>query len=566
MFRTLQFVFFLSLFLKLTPSVLAQKLVNQALIDSLQKALQNAVQRNDVRQQALLLQDLAFEKVRMGNFSTSIEDAQRSSNLLDSLGLHNESARNYRTTAMAYNALGNHEKAFYYAQNVLKIAEDIHDEALKAEALTICGIFSDAKSDFRAALRYYEESYKICLKLKDEEGILSQILNIADTQQSLGNGEEALRGANQLISISELKKDSNNLAYGYAIQSSAYLLLKQPKLAAIALKKFENLFEKMQTETDTKQLTAKLKAQVAAANGDFRTAYWAQVEYHTLDSLVKSKEQTERFGQMEISYETKKKDQINLQKQAEIDQKSKIQTGLIFGLASVLGLLGFIFYQNKNIKTKNALLTTQSNQLETMIKEIHHRVKNNLEIINSLLNMQGFQSDDPSVKTSLKEGQSRIKSMALIHNKLYENDNLAKIDFQEYTTELAKTIIATFKKQAEINLTVQAQGVTLDIDTAVPLGLIMNELITNSMKYAYNDVEKGLLSIDILQEKNKNYVLTIMDNGRGLSPDFDIQKAKSLGLRLVQSLVKQLSGVLSIEKPLNTEGVVFRIQFKEAVW
>ena len=470
--------------------------------------------------------------------------------------------------------LDRHEEALQYYEEALETVKLIE----KNPSLSMI----DKQTDMFAINSFcYTSLAKAYFKLKKDNNLIENTIARAESNalkvDSFVAGDVWILEIEYLISKGDFKKANTVLSYieRLKIKYSDYFLEADWAADALYFKAFllkeEGRFEDAKTllkecitqNEKAKDITSlsktyKLLSEIYHHTNEDGEAYAAQSKYIFYNDSLRKKSEFLTINNLEAQYQNQKK-------QGEIDQKNAVQKWLISGILGLIVLLGFIFYQNRSIKTKNALLAQQADQLATMMKEIHHRVKNNLEVINSLLNMQSFQSLDPSVKETLKEGQSRIKSMALIHNKLYQNDNLAKIDFQDYATELAKSIISTFKIKKEIDLAVQAEGITLDIDTAVPLGLILNELITNSMKYAYNDVEKGLLNISISQLKDKEYTLKVSDNGKGMSPDFDIQKAKSLGLRLVQSLTKQLSGVLNIEKPLNTEGVVFNIQFREAI-
>lgn len=193
---------------------------------------------------------------------------------------------------------------------------------------------------------------------------------------------------------------------------------------------------------------------------------------------------------------------------------------------------------------------------ESLLKEIHHRVKNNLQIIASLLYLQSGKFDDDDYKKVLEEGQGRVRSMALIHQKLYENDDLKSIPFEDYLQELVSEIRASFG-MSNIQLHIAAENVFFDVDTAVPLGLIVNELATNSFKYAFEQKESGSFSIN-LKEVAGQYVLTINDDGVGIPPTIDIRKTKSLGLRLVRMLSQQLEGDFKIE---NREGTSYQLKF-----
>ncbi|AFY82184.1 PAS domain S-box protein [Oscillatoria acuminata] len=202
---------------------------------------------------------------------------------------------------------------------------------------------------------------------------------------------------------------------------------------------------------------------------------------------------------------------------------------------------------------------------EVLLKEIHHRVKNNLQIIHSLLKLQSSYTKDPQALQMFRDSQNRIRSMALIHELLYRSHNLASINFAEYinqlTTNLLRAYNITVHSQPEILINVDA--IELGIDTAIPCGLMINELITNAFKYAFVDGFKGRISIDFHKDGSDTYELKIADNGVGLPADLDFRNTESLGLKLVCNLTRQLDGEISLDR---SQGSCFTIRFQELTY
>jgi len=205
-------------------------------------------------------------------------------------------------------------------------------------------------------------------------------------------------------------------------------------------------------------------------------------------------------------------------------------------------------------------LKTSLQEKEIMLKEIHHRVKNNLQVISSLLNLQSMYNDDEKSISMFKESRDRVKSMALIHEKLYQSKDFAHIDFADYLKRLVTGLINTYdSKEKPINLYFQVEETYLGIDQAVPCGLIVNEIITNAMKHAFIESGEGEISIGLTIKDDDCIEITIKDNGRGIPEDFDIQKSESLGMKLVATLAEQLQAKLDIS---NDNGTVFKFSFK----
>jgi two-component sensor histidine kinase len=208
-------------------------------------------------------------------------------------------------------------------------------------------------------------------------------------------------------------------------------------------------------------------------------------------------------------------------------------------------------------------LSVQVNKLlkdkEMLMKEIHHRVKNDLMIISSLLSMQSRQIKDETVREVFKESQTRTRSMALIHEKLYRSQDLKSLDFSDYIRSLIRDIFNTYRTEQKIELKMDIQDVMVDVDYAVPLGLIINEIITNSFKHAFPIGREGEVWIKFHKDGDE-YFLEAGDDGVGIPDDFDINKSDSLGMLLINSLTSQIDGELEMDRE---NGTVFRIKFKE---
>lgn len=211
-------------------------------------------------------------------------------------------------------------------------------------------------------------------------------------------------------------------------------------------------------------------------------------------------------------------------------------------------------------------LQTALGQKDELLKEIHHRVKNNLQVISSLLELQSMRlTDDSEAKVAIEEGQSRVQSIAILHHQLYQHEDLSKVELNTFTNELFRQIAGVFKKhEQELHVDINIPQMFFDIDTAVPLGLILNELFTNSFKYAHPVSKNGYANplkilITLLTEDSNNIVLIYKDNGVGLPDDFVFEKANSLGLRIISRLSKQIKGSCVYE---YDNGAKFSIRFK----
>ena len=194
---------------------------------------------------------------------------------------------------------------------------------------------------------------------------------------------------------------------------------------------------------------------------------------------------------------------------------------------------------------------------EVLLQEIHHRVKNNLQVISSLLELQRQHVSDEHTTEMLLDSQNRVRSMALVHERLYRTEDLAEIDFQEYLEDLCRRLERTYAAASRgVDITTSVVDVSLDIATAIPTGLIVNELVSNALKYAYPDGAPGSIRVELKPDGDASWRLRVADAGVGLPADLDLQDPITLGLKLVNALVLQLSGQLELEPGPGTRFAV----------
>jgi two-component sensor histidine kinase/GAF domain-containing protein len=197
---------------------------------------------------------------------------------------------------------------------------------------------------------------------------------------------------------------------------------------------------------------------------------------------------------------------------------------------------------------------------EVLLKEIHHRVKNNMQVISSILNLQSKHIEDEQTLKMFRNGQGRIRSMALVHEKLYESEDLAKIDFGEYIRSTTSYLFSLHRISEAVRLNIDIEDIFLDINTAIPCGLIINELVSNALKYAFPDGREGEIRVGLYSDKDGKFALIIKDNGIGFPKDMDFRNTGSLGMQLVIMLTEQIEGTVELDR---SEGTAFTITFEK---
>lgn len=297
------------------------------------------------------------------------------------------------------------------------------------------------------------------------------------------------------------------------------------------------------------------------------------------DSLLQSQQEimnrqyVSLFGEAEMKrdyqlYQDYRKLGVDSEKSRIKHESQQVQLKLlIISLVFILiGFAGLVYAYLKSIQNQKVIeeqktvIESSLKEKESLLKEIHHRVKNNLQMVSSLLSLQTKNTRDKSAIQALEEGKSRVKAMALIHQKLYQNEDLSVVEMQGYIESLINSIQAVYKKGGHnIDISVDARGTELDIDQAIPIGLILNELVSNSFKYAFPHGDEEAQIYIHLQKDNGQGHFEYTDNGIGLPDDTAERTKSSMGIRLVNRLVNQLQSKLNIDNKVN--GVRFWFNF-----
>ncbi|REE05754.1 histidine kinase dimerization/phosphoacceptor domain -containing protein [Marinoscillum furvescens] len=509
-----------------------------------------------------LHQEIAKIHFGMRSFEKALNYETEASKIWEELGLSKRTGHSLNYQGMMYNELGDTERAIRHYTRALRIFESINDPSSILPTLD-----QIAKAHLKAnrpdsSIYFFQRAYEHSLQLP-EFWQMKALQGLGQGYMRTNNNEEAKKYLTQGLAIAERLNDVE----------AAFFLMDLGKILAEENKNDEALpyLEASLRTFDTHQITHyqsylhELLAPIYEAKGDFVAAYQSLKKFIPLNDSIAAKNNKEHMARLTAEYESEKKDiRIDLQ-ETEIKSQNQIQYALLGGLGALLCITGLItkYYlekreSNQKIEQQNAIISKSLEERESLLKEIHHRVKNNLQIIASLLYLQSGKFENEDFKKVLEDGQGRVRSMALIHQKLYENEDLKSIPFGEYLNELLTEIKHSFGSDGDkVNLQVEAEDIHFDVEVAVPLGLIVNELATNAFKYAFADKDSGVFSIS-LKKQGEEFVLRIADNGKGLPEEIDIRKTRSLGLRLVNMLSNQLEGSFEIHAKKGTE---FKLNF-----
>lgn len=398
--------------------------------------------------------------------------------------------------------------------------------------------------------------------------------NIGKSMVDLGNYVEALPYLNE--SVTGLKKENAN--YQLEIIDNSLALAK----ANIELGYLRSAKRILETDFEELSLTQEqMRNRLFGKYFERIENYRSAATYYSLndkilDSLRRNEQSIlkQQLGVIVGTSDVENQIQINKEQREELQRiKGDVRTKderynlvIISLIFTLLGFAGLIFAYLNSIKNQRLIeqqkfiIEDSLREKESLLKEIHHRVKNNLQMVSSLLSLQTKNTKNKSAIIALEEGKSRVKAMALIHQKLYQNEDLSIIEMQGYIESLINSVQSVYKKGGHnISITIDAEGTELDIDRAIPFGLILNELVSNTFKYAFpKSDENGKIYIH-LSKIGEGGHFEYTDNGVGLPEGMDERTNSSMGIRLINRLVNQLQSKLNIDK--SVEGVRFWFDF-----
>lgn len=323
-------------------------------------------------------------------------------------------------------------------------------------------------------------------------------------------------------------------------------------------------------DSDGEMYARYVMAEISYDLAEYKTAHEEYMVARSMDDSIKELKNLQALAELDKKYQSELKDKTiedqELRHEATLKaqkEKESLTNSIFIGVAVVILIIIFFLWrtikQRRQLKIQNVEIEKNLEEKQLLLKEIHHRVKNNFQVVSSLLEMQTRGIEDEQALELAKEGQNRIKSMAIIHQKLYQNDDLL-IEFSDYARRLVQEIQNAFApKEMRTKIEIEPD-LALDIDTAIPLGLVLNELITNAFKYGFDDQKEENNLLIKIEKGLENYSLIVADNGKGIPDEVDLKKTKSLGLYLVRRLSKQLRGKMNYS---NENGSRFEIIFQD---
>ena len=491
------------------------------------------------------------------------------------MGQQQKLANVFNKIRWVHNYLGHYERANQYAFQALAIYESLQDEKGIANTNTYVSEILYQQQKWQAAIEYAEKAYQIQKKLNLREDLACTAQALGDTWLQLTDYNKALAYQNEGLAIRQALSRPLDVALSLNSRGNAFKFLKRyPE----ALKDYQEALRMAEAVAfmplevsctsnighiyslqgnHRKALPYHLKAQrlieassqweksvenyrlLAEAYGSigrYDSAFHFQKLNKLMSDSLLNQENAARMSELQTKYETAQKETQIAAQSAQIG-RAQFRFWVVVAMMVAALLAGALLYRlTRQLRQRNA-------EKEFLIKEIHHRVKNNLQVLSSLLHLQSRQITDETALDAVREGQNRVDAMGLIHQKLYMGDNMAAVEMRGYLQNLGETLLDSFGlDDGRVKMTYSLETMHLDVDTAIPLGLIINELVTNSLKYAFPNGRSGTVEIALRKDDAGYLCLKVADDGVGKAAAPELKNSTSFGAHLVQMLSKKLKG------------------------
>ena len=528
----------------------------------------------------------------------------------------------YKLLSLAEVQKGDYKEALRYAHLAEKTAEKVNDHSVDISSIynQVGLVYYYLKQESKA-MQYYEKALVVAKKNKDTPFIRTAAANIAVAlieQEKYHEGIDIIKQYQKLYphENEEFEMYENNVLF------HTYTIMKELENAEVYYKKLVNhygeyaekanertsvlygfmmyrfhkkkyksfyksaiLFDSLTSKTGNDLMRSQnhlLWFKADSTLGKYRDAIMHYQLYKRYSDSVFNGEKSRQINSLQIQFETEQKDKdIQLLKHKGKLQENTISIDramryIFAGILVVFVLFAILLYNrarlknnaNKKLKIKSRQIDEQNKQLkkllaekEWLLKEIHHRVKNNLQIVISLLNTQLVYLQNEDALAAIRNSQQRIHTISLIHQKLYQSENLSVIDMFWYINAFVSYIEECYSLDKNIQFVLDLEPIFLDAAQAVPIGLIINEAVNNAVKYAFPGQRNGEVRVQFKQTENNKYKLVIADNGVGIPEDMEIDTSGSLGMNLMRGLTNQLDGTFFIE---NKKGLMIIVIFSQS--
>lgn len=500
----------------------------------------DAADEDDKKLRAFVHLSLGILHKNQQDYSTALEEYRIAERLFKELEDENGLAQTYNNKGIVYKWLKNFDQAEKEYQKCLSHWSRLEDYKNMAKTYHNIGVLHMDKGDHEEAIHYAKKSIDIRLQNSYRIGLFTNYYLVAKAYLSLGNKKEFKK----YLELTEEEFRQHNTP------SNQYALLTLSIANDTIIGNYKGAFEKISFKNKLRD--SLYNSQILDYLKNERNKYDDKLEIEANENKLELKQAKEDLRS------ERRREELLMRWGGGI---------LLFLALAFLALLFFRFRETKRSKVqlekaneelKETLISKE--EKEVLLQEIHHRVKNNLQIIMSLLRLQKHHIQDKRVLELYAESENRIRSMALVHEELYGNKDFAKVNVKDYLDKLLNNLIQNYSIENQVKSDIQIEVEQLNIDTLVPLGLLCNELISNALKHGLKKTEQPEIRIHIKNDMNypKVFTLDFSDNGIGVESKSDLEKEDSIGMDLILSLVDQLDGKFQLDT--ESQGLAYHFQ------
>ncbi len=525
--------------------------LNDSAISSYDSALKLYDQLLDSTSATIVHTNLAILLKNQGRYDQSLDHAFFAVRVHERSGNIQALGSSFNTVSLVYLKMGELPLALSYGKRALELRKGIgHDKGI-AKSYTNLGEVWLAMNEYDSALFCLEQAYRMKVTMKDFNSLSSTLNNLGNLYQRRNQFEKALQYYRESLSLKDESGDVQGRAVTWNNIARLEMQLHRLHDAEKSLTNasqliygsdmLEEMRENLEMRTDLYRLQGRY-AEALATTKDLMAVK---------DSLL-NRQKAETIAALRVDYETDKKEQeISLLNERERAQRSELavrefQVYVLIGAVILLALLAFLIYWNLRIVREGR------NRVSLLLQELHHRVKNNLQLLSSVFSLQAQYLSEPTAVLAVRSSESRVNAMALIHKKLYDGTNERSVQIREYFQELMQYLLNAYGfSENQVTVQIDVPDLRLDVDKAIPVGLIVNELVSNSFKYAFADQDSPAIGIKLRVEEN-TMKLEVRDNGCGFETTAKNEMKHSFGLKMVTILVRQLKGDCKIDTQSGT--------------
>ena len=521
-----------------------------------QEALKIAQKINNKFRIARTLYRIGCEEQLLEKHTDALLHLQQSYKLFEEMKNYKRLIKITYKMAQVFEDKGDLASATNYYQKTLTLAQQYNDEEYQGAALaSLANIKSRSVDEAPKALAIYQKANAIFQKLgmTFEQQIL--LSNMAGFYKKLKQYDKALALYKSTGEYFSKMKDAQGEAVSYIMMGEVFFEQKEFSKAEQSEKDALKILVSQEGSLPFKVEATEYLGKAYAAQNNYKAAFETQEKWRVLYDTLSNQNSKNNVASLQTKFETAQKEaQIK-----ELDYKNEAKTKqllyAIIGLLVLGGLLGLSIYLYRNLQKNKEKVEAQSKQLSTLMKELHHRVKNNLAIVSSLLSIQSDRLEDENAAKAVREGQLRVQAMSLIHQRLYKTEDVTTINIKNYLSDLTESLMEAYGHTPDnFDLQITVDKPEMDVDLAIPIGLIVNELVTNSFKYAYEGIAKPSLIINL--KNDKDLTLQVQDNGIGFD-EKAMNKKDSFGKELIKGLSNQVRGKC---KFVNMNGTYFELK------